>query len=590
MKVSQMASKRYKEHPADCQIESQALMMRGGYIKPVGNGIITLFPIAKRITRKIEQILRQEMDAIGGQEVLFPIALPATLWQESGRYESVGSELLRFKDRNDNPMVLGMTHEEAAVHLMRDTANSYANYPVIIYQIQTKFRDEPRSRGGLIRVREFTMKDAYSFHTSTEDLEACYMRFYEAYHRIFARVGLPQVITVQSDSGMMGGKVAHEYMLLTDIGEDSLALCGACDYRSNVESAPCVIESNAGTVEPLEKVHTPGIKTIDELCEFFSLKKDKFCKAVIYRENNSDALVLVFLRGDLEVNETKLRNLLGVDVHPAELYENDPLIGGFIGPVGLDRSVRVVFDKSHQGVNSLITGANEEDYHYKGVNLSRDAGINGMLADGNGVLADGDGTPAYQDVAKIYEGAVCPRCGKEAIRISRGIELGNIFQLGKRYSETMNMLYIDDAGKLHHPEMASYGIGVERLMASICEVSRDEYGPVWPMSIAPWQAQICALRAEQPAVQETYQKLQEELEALGVEVLVDDRPVSAGVMFSDADLFGVPVRIIVSPKNIANGVVEITTRTKAFTEKMDPAEAARFVRGYIDEEMGKLRP
>ena len=572
MKVSQMASKRYKETPADCQIESQALMMRGGYIKPVGNGIYTLFPIAKRITRKIEQILREEMDAIGGQEVLFPVVMPGALWMESGRFESVDKSLLRLRDRTGADLVLGMTHEEAAVQLMRDTATSYTQYPFMIYQIQTKFRDEPRSRGGLIRVREFTMKDAYSFHTSKEDLEAYYMRFYAAYHRVFARAGVPQVIAVQADSGMMGGKVAHEYMLLSDIGEDSLALCGACDYRSNVESAPCIVQNDCLEAESLQKVHTPGMKTIDALCEFFNMSSDKFCKAVIYREDISDKIVLVFIRGDLEVNETKLNNLLGVQAHPAELTEKDPLVGGFIGPIRLDDAIRVVFDQSLQGIGSLIAGANGADYHYRGVNLARDVG-----------------TVVYADVAKIYEGAICPKCGKKAVHISRGVEVGHIFQLGKRYSESMNMQYIDDAGKLHHPEMASYGIGVGRLMASICEVCHDAYGPIWPVSIAPWQAQICALRADQPEISEAAERLYNELEALGVEVLLDDRPVSAGVMFSDADLFGVPVRIIISPKNMARGAVEVTTRTKAFVEKMDPAEAAAFVKRYIDEEMEKLR-
>ena len=573
MKVSQMASKRYKETPADCQIESQALMMRGGYIKPVGNGIYTLFPIAKRIARKIEQILREEMDRIDGQEVLFPVVLPGALWQESGRFESLDKSLLRMRDRTGADLVLGMTHEEAAVQLMRDTATSYTQYPFMIYQIQTKFRDEPRSRGGLLRVREFTMKDAYSFHTTKDDLEAYYARCYEAYNRVFARAGVPQVITVQADSGMMGGKVAHEYMLLSDIGEDSLALCGACDYRSNVESAPCFVKNGAGKAEPLQKVHTPGMKTIEALCEFFNMQAKELCKAVIYREDISDKIVLVFIRGDLEVNETKLHNLLGVEIHPAELNKKDPLIGGYIGPIGLDKTIQVVFDQSLQGMESMITGANEADFHYRGVNLTRDAE-----------------PAAYADVAIIYEGAICPQCGKEAIHISRGIEVGHIFQLGRRYTEIMNMQYIDDAGKLHHPEMACYGIGVGRLMASICEVSHDAYGPIWPMSIAPWQVQICALRADQSEIGEMSERLQKELEAMGLEVLLDDRPVSAGVMFSDADLFGVPVRVIVSPKNSAQGVVEVTARTKSFTEKINPAEAARFIRGYIEEEMEKLRP
>lgn len=571
MKVSQLVSKRYKEIPADCQIESQALMMRGGYIKSVGNGIYTLFPIAKRIARKIEQILREEMDRIDGQEVLFPVVMPASLWQESGRYESIGSEMVRLRDRSGSEMVLGMTHEEAAVQLMRDTATSYVQYPFMIYQIQTKFRDEPRSRGGLLRVREFTMKDGYSFHTSQEDLEVYYARCYAAYNRFFARVGIPQIVTVQSDSGMMGGKIAHEYMLLTDIGEDSLALCRACDYRSNVESAPCIVRNDPGASEPLRKESTPGVKTIEALTEFFKLPATRFCKAVLYRENVSGKIVVVFLRGDLDVNETKLRNLLGVEVHPAELEDKDGLVAGFIGPIGLPSSCRFVMDQSIQGIESLITGANEADAHYAGFNVARDLG-----------------PVAYADVAKSYEGAICPQCGEAAIRISRGVELGNIFQLGTKYTESMNMQYIDEEGLLHHPIMGCYGIGVGRTMASVCEVYHDAYGPIWPISIAPWQVQVCSLRADHPEVVAVSAKLVDALEARGIEVLWDDRSVSAGVMFSDADLFGVPVRMIVSPKGLAGGTIEITTRTKAFTEKIEADKAVEFVSKYIQAEMDAL--
>ena len=308
MKVRNLVSKRFKETPADCQIASQALMMRGGYIKPVGNGIFTLFPITKRITAKIENIIRQEMNRIDGQEVLFPVTMPADMWRKSGRYDSIGSELLRFKDRSGGDMVLGMTHEEASVQLMTDVADSYTQYPFMIYQIQTKFRDEPRCRGGLIRVREFTMKDAYSFHTSQEDLEQYYMRCYEAYNRIYARCGVPEVVAVASDSGMMGGKVSHEYMLLTDVGEDTIVLCHDCDYRANMEAAPCLLNNEPGEIAPLEKVDTPNVKTIEDLCAFLKIKPQQTCKAVMYQRNVDDSFVIVFVRGDLDVNETKLRN------------------------------------------------------------------------------------------------------------------------------------------------------------------------------------------------------------------------------------------------------------------------------------------
>ncbi len=556
MKVSQLVSKRFKETPTDCQIESQALMIRGGYIKAVGNGIYTLLPIAKRIARKIEGILREEMDRIDGQEVLFPIAMPAALWQASGRFESVGEELLRFQDRSGADMVLGMTHEEAAVHLMKDMADSYSQYPMMIYQIQTKFRDEPRARGGLIRVREFTMKDGYSFHTSQEDLYAYYSRCYEAYQRIFARVGIPEVVPIQSDSGMMGGKVAHEFMLITEVGEDSLVLCGACDYKSNMESAACVIHNEPGQEQPVQRVTTPGIKTIEELSRFLSVPATKTCKAVLYRQGETGELVAVFLRGDLEVNETKLRNLLKAQVFPAEAEAGSPLTMGFVGPLGLPKGVGMILDRSLRGIAGLVVGANEIDTHFTGFQVERDLG-----------------NVSYEDVAKAYEGAICPQCGRDALHIARGIEVGNVFQLGDRYSAAMGMRYLDETGDLHHPLMGCYGIGVGRLMASVCEARRDRFGPIWPLSIAPWQVQLCSLRPENEAVSQASQALYNDLSALGLEVLWDDRPVSAGVMFSDADLFGVPFRAVISPKGMEGGTVELSTRDKRFTERVPIEEA-----------------
>ena len=354
MKVRNLVSKRFKETPADCVIASQALMMRGGYIKPVGNGIFTLFPITKRITSKIENIIRQEMNRIDGQEVLFPVTMPADLWRKSGRYDSIGSELLRFRDRSGGDMVLGMTHEEASVHLMTDVADSYTQYPFMIYQIQTKFRDEPRCRGGLIRVREFTMKDAYSFHTSQEDLEKYYARCYDAYNRIYARCGVPEVVAVASDSGMMGGKVSHEYMLLTDVGEDTIVLCRDCDYRANMEAAPCLLTNEPGEIAPLEKVSTPNCKTIEDLCAFLKIRPQQTCKAVMYQRNADDSFVIVFIRGDLDVNETKLRNFLKAEVHPAVVTEGSGIHAGFTGPIGLPEGVhRVVRHRRLRGRHAL---------------------------------------------------------------------------------------------------------------------------------------------------------------------------------------------------------------------------------------------
>ena len=571
MKFSQMLTKRFKDTPAECQIASHILMIRGGYMKNVGNGIYSLFPITKRITAKIENIIRQEMDRIDGQEVLFPVAMPASLWKESGRYEAVGSELLRFQDRGGNDMVLGMTHEEAAVHLARETAESYQQYPFMIYQIQTKFRDEPRCRGGLIRVREFTMKDAYSFHTSQEDLERYYMRCYEAYNRIYARCGVPEVVAVASDSGMMGGKVSHEYMLLTDVGEDTIVLCRSCDYRANMEAAPCLIENEPGQAAPLEKVDTPNVKTIEDLCAFLKIRPQQTCKAVMYQRNADDSFVVVFLRGDLDVNETKLRNYLRAEIHPAVITEASGIHAGFTGPLGLPEGVTVIYDRSLEGIEWFATGACEEDKHYIGFNIARDVG-----------------QVTYVDVAKAVEGGICPVCGKPHIYTSRGIEVGNIFQLGTRYTESMDMTYVDQDGSLKHPIMGCYGIGVGRLAASVCEAHRDDYGPIWPISIAPWHVEICSLRADQPEVAEASQKLYDSLTARGIEVLWDDRAVSAGVMFSDADLFGVPVRVVISPKGLKNGTIEIASRDKSMKEIKPVEEAEDFVVNYVKDALAAL--
>ncbi|MBQ2816334.1 MAG: proline--tRNA ligase [Clostridia bacterium] len=571
MKLKNLVSKRYKETPADCQIASQALMMRGGYIKPVGNGIFTLFPITKRITAKIEKIIREEMNRIDGQELLFPVAMPASLWRESGRYDSIGSELLRFTDRSDQDMVLGMTHEEASVHFVRDVADSYTQYPFMIYQIQTKFRDEPRCRGGLIRVREFTMKDAYSFHTSQEDLERYYQVCYDAYNRIFMRAGVKEVVAVASDSGMMGGKVSHEYMLLTPVGEDTIVLCHDCDYRANMEAAPCIVENEAGEIKELLKVSTPDVKSIEDLCKFLNITAKETCKAVVYQENLTDKYVVAFLRGDLDVNETKLRNHLKAEIHAAEITADSPLTAGFIGPKGISKDVKVVFDKSLEGVNAFVTGANEKDMHFTGFNIERDYG-----------------KVEYVDVAKAYDGGICPVCGKPTVYTSRGIEVGNIFQLGTKYTQSMGMTYVDQDGSLKNPIMGCYGIGVGRLAASVCEAHRDDYGPIWPISIAPWHVHLCSMRPDNEEVYQMSQKIYDELTKRGVEVIWDDRSTSAGVMFADADLIGAPVRVIVSPKGLKAGTIEISARDKSMQEKIAADEAIDFVYNYVVSELEKL--
>ena len=581
MKLSKLVGDRFKETPSDCVVASHALMLRGGYMKYVANGIYSSLPPLKRITKKIEEIIRQEMDALDGQEVSFPVALPASLWEESGRYESVGSELLRFTDRNGAKMVLGMTHEEASVQLVREYASTYSRYPFMIYQIQTKFRDEARPRAGLIRVREFTMKDAYSFHTSQEDLERYYARCLRAYQRIFARAGIPEVVCVASDSGMMGGNLSHEFMLLTPAGEDSIVLCPECGYSANMEAAECIYPAPgdgtaADSTRPaagqadgsLLPVETPGVHTIEELADFLHIAPSSTCKAVVYQKNQDDSYVILFLRGDLEVNEAKLTSFLGADIHPAVITEESGLQAGFIGPVSLQapEGSEILFDRSLEGLCGLACGANREGWHMTGLDMKRDC-------------ADA----VYRDFAKASAGGICPVCGRRSLTISRGIEVGNIFQLGDKYTRSMRMQYVDEKGGSHTPIMGCYGIGVGRLAASVCEARHDDYGPIWPISIAPWQVHLCCMRGDHAEVRAQADRLYEALQKAGVEVLYDDRNVSAGVMFSDADLLGAPVRLVASPRNLKEGCVELSLRGDKASAVKIPEEAA------VDGVLAKIR-
>ncbi len=567
MKLEKLVGERFKERPADCVIDSHAIMVKGGYIKYMANGIYSSYLPLRRIVRKIEQILREEMDKIDGQEVQFPVVMPASLWDESGRYDSIGDELLRFTDRNNAKMVLGMTHEEAAVHLVREYAQSYTKYPFMIYQIQTKFRDEARPRAGLIRVREFTMKDAYSFHTSQEDLEQYYEKCHAAYERIFERVGVPEVVSVKSDSGMMGGNISHEFMLLTPVGEDSIVLCDSCDYRANMEAAENISDiARDAESAALEKVYTPNVHTIEDVCNLFGDETKNSCKAVVYQQNVDDKYVVLFIRGDLEVNETKLVNFLGEQVHAAVITEECGLNAGYIGPVNLkvNGDAVVLYDKSLEGRNNLSCGANEAEHHYKGLDMERDVP-----------------NAEYHDFAKIQEGGICPKCGKKTVKISRGIEVGNIFQLGTKYTKSMNMTYVDANGESKTPIMGCYGIGVGRLAASVCEAHHDEYGPIWPKAIAPWQVHLCAVRVDDEEVRAYADKLYEDLQNAGIEVIYDDRSVRAGVMFADADLLGIPLRIIVSPKNMKQGVVEVASRDKTLKTQIPLENVMEEIKQYL---------
>ncbi len=544
MLMSKLVGERTKTAPSDAVIKSHSLMIRAGYMKLVANGIWSLAMPAKRIARKIENIIREEMDAVEGQECMFPVVMPREMWEESGRYSSIGDEMVRFKDRNGRDYVLGMTHEEAAVQFARDAVNSYQQLPFMIYQIQTKFRDEGRARGGLIRVREFTMKDAYSFHISQEDLEKYYVRVYDAYNRIFKRIGMRNFISVLSDSGMMGGAVSHEFMLLTDIGEDTLVICPECDYKSNMEVAKCMPEAYPAE-EPgaIEEVYTGDAKEISEVTAYLGdIPAEKTVKAVCYNiKGDAVRTVLCFIRGDLEVNEAKLKKIVRAEVVPANLNDS-ALVAGNIGPVGLDaENVTVVIDASLKGAVNMVTGANKEGYHLKNVCEGRDF------------------KASDADIAKVEEGARCPVCGAP-LTVKNGIEIGNIFQLGTKYTASMGMTVLNKEGKAVNPIMGCYGIGIGRAIASIAEERADEKGLNWPMSVAPWHVYLCALRVDDAQVREKAEALYNEMQAAGIEVIYDDREASPGFKFSDCDLMGIPLRVVVSPRSLAAGEVELQIR------------------------------
>lgn len=575
MKMSRMLGRRIKEDPKDAKTISHKFLVRGGYIRPVSSGIYSLLPPAERVIQKIEAIVRDEMNKVGGQEVLMPVVLPADLWQESGRYESVGAELLRFKDRNGKDMLLGMTHEEAIVHLVRSEVTSYKQLPLMAYQIQTKYRDEARPRAGLIRVREFTMKDAYSFHTSQESLEEYYMQVHQAYVNIYRRVGLRHVLSIKANSGMMGGNVSHEFMSVADCGEDTLFVSpDGHSYKANREIAVSAIKFERAPELPMEKVATPHSKTIEDVAKFLNVKPENTGKAVFYTDSDK-RLIFVLIRGDFEVNETKLQNLLKIK----ELaFANDQQIldagavPGYASPVGIDpKKAVIVIDRSIEGTSNLVVGANEAGFHYINFNYGRD-------------LKDA----IVADIATVREGDPCPVTG-EPLQMKRGIEVGNIFQLGTKYSAPMKCEYLDKEGKSHPMIMGCYGIGIGRTMAALVEDSHDDYGPIWPMSVAPYHVEICAITPDKENVMEVSEKLYQELQKLGVEVLFDDRGEKAGSMFSDADLLGIPLRAVISPKTIANGSMEFKVRGSRDSELVPLDKAAEFLAAKVKAELEKYQ-
>ncbi len=574
MKISKLVGRRIKDAPKDAKTVSHKFLIRGGYVRPVSSGIYSVLPVGFRITQKIEKIIREEMEAIDGQEVKMPVVLPAELWQESGRLNTVGPELLRFKDRNDKEMLLGMTHEEAVVHLLRTEVNSYKQLPVMLYQIQTKYRDEARPRAGMIRVREFTMKDAYSFHTSQECLDKYYELAHKAYENIFRRVGMKDCVSIQSNPGMMGGNVSHEFMALAECGEDTIFMSPDASYKANREVAVAAWKYEKSPALPLEKVHTPEKKTIEDVASFLGMKPENTGKAVFYLDD-SDNLIFALIRGDFEVNESKLKNF--IKANDLKFASDDRIRKagaepGYASPLALDpKKIRIVVDNSIAGSSNLIVGANELDHHFKNFNLERD-------------LPGAEVT----DIATVREGDPCPVTGQPLL-LKRGIEVGNIFKLGTKYSAAMNCTFLDQNGKSHPIIMGCYGIGVGRTMASVIEQNFDDYGPIWPISIAPYQVHICSITPNDKNVGEVTDKIYNELIAKGIEVIYDDRGEKPGFMFADADLLGVPFRLITSPKNLPNNQVEFKIRGQKESTLLPLEGIVDFIVEKVKTEMEKYK-
>ncbi len=556
MKLSQLFGQTLRDAPSDAEVISHQLLMRAGFIRPLGAGIFSYLHLAKRSMMKIEAILRDEMDKIGGQEISMPVIHPASVWKETGRWYQIGSEMGRFKDRNDHDMALAMTHEEVVADLVRREIQSYKQLPRLIYHIQTKWRDDPRPRAGLIRVREFTMKDSYSLDADWDGLDKQYRAHYQAYFNIFRRCGL-DVTAVKSDTGMMGGKLAHEFMYLTPIGEDTLILCDACGYTANRQVARFQ-KTSAGPEElkSIEKVHTPGCKSIEDLANFLGVPKSKTAKAVFFMatipegEELTEKFIFAILRGDMELNETKLANAIGArDLRPATENEIKAAgaVPGFASPVGIGRPqgspLQIIVDDIIPESPNLVAGANDEGYHLLNVNYGRD------------YTAD-----IVTDIAAADEGTACPDCSRP-LRISRGVEVGNIFKLGTRYSDALGCTYLDKDGQQKPVIMGSYGIGVGRLLACVAEEHHDDHGLVWPITVAPFHVHLVLLRGKgTPQAEETADKFYADLQAAGIEVLYDDRDESPGVKFNDADLIGCPIRITVSERALSAGGVELKLR------------------------------
>jgi len=567
MRLSDLFTRTLRDAPADAELVSHRLAVRAGLVRPVAAGIYALMPLGWRVVRKIEAILREEMDALGGQEVRLPVVQPAELWQATGRWETFGPALQKFAAESGREYVLGPTHEEVIAALAAREIDSYKQLPQHLYQIQTKYRNEPRARGGLIRLREFTMKDAYSLDADAAGLDRFYPRMVAAYARIFERVGVP-ALAVEADSGAMGGGLSHEFVLVHEAGEDSFARCDACGYAANLEAAQFALPAlPPAPLQPVQKVATPDCTTIQAVADFLGVPTSQTLKAVFFvqeRPSVAGRFVFAVIRGDLEVNEAKLLRALGGGTLRAATDDEIMATGavpGYASPMGLPPEVTVVADRSVRAGANFVAGANDAGYHLAGVNIPRDF------------------DPALvADIAAAFDGATCSRCGQGTLRVERAIELGHCFKLGTHYSEAAGVTYTDETGAEHPVVMGSYGIGLERLMAAIIETHHDEWGIIWPASIAPFDVHLLTL-GKDPQLGEIAGQVYADLRAAGLDVLLDDRAESAGVKFADADLIGIPVRLAVSSKALAAGGVEAKRRDSVERVIVPLDEIAAWVRG-----------
>ena len=545
MYYSKLLIPTLKESPADAEIVSHKLMVRAGMIRQLAAGIYSILPLGLRVFKKVEAIIREEMNQIGGQEVFLPSIQPAELWQESKRWDFYGKELLRIKDRHDREFCYGPTHEEVITDIVRKEIKSYRQLPTILYQIQTKFRDEVRPRFGIMRGREFIMKDAYSFHADEADTQKTYAKMAKAYTNIFRRCGL-EFKQVQADSGTIGGSFSHEFAVLADSGEDEIGFCEACGYASNIELAEAQQATTAipiKNLEALKEIHTPGKKTVEEVSSFLDLPCEHIVKTILLE--NENGLVAGLVRGDHEINPIKMKNMIGCEwLLPAAektITEKLELPCGYIGPVGLD--IPIYADQELATLQNFVTGANKADTHFTGVQVQRDLTIK-----------------KFGDLRRILAGDPCSRCDEGKYQIKRGIEVGHIFILGTKYSEAMKAVYLDSNGKENLMAMGCYGIGVGRTAAASVEQNHDEKGIVWPLNLAPFEVIIIPVNFKKDDLKNTCESIYNQLLEIGLEVLLDDREDRLGVKLKDADLIGIPMQIIVGPKNLEEGNVEIKIR------------------------------